>query len=134
MASALERAAEKIANRAVPKADVEAFGADIDIMALIEKIGDVIVRVIESCAQNFPYMQSHERVERIAANMRDTNFITRIRFRRTVAESLGTSFWSRYTEEVCRECMMAPKEDEGLAKEVIAEVLAPAPLRPNFLF
>lgn len=136
--SSLEIACNKIVTAAVPKmANVST--SDVDLMALVELIGNVIVKVIESCAKNFPPMAEAGNptdvvVRTISGELRKPSFLARIRFRSMVAAELDKGFFSRYTVDVAREALALAASDEQLTKDVVREVVSPGPLRPNFGF
>lgn len=131
--TALETACEKIVTAAVPKQ------GDVDLLALVELIGGVIVKVIESCAQNFPPMAESGNpadvmVRTISTELRRPSFLARLRFRSLVAAELDRGFFSRYAADVARVAAALAASDEQLTKDVVREVVSPGPLRPNFGF
>lgn len=138
--SALEKACETIVSRAVPKAgetiDGRVVVGEADIIEIIDKIGAVIVMVIEACAANLPMFSGapDAAVTAITSGLRSPSFLTRIRFRNLVAQEIGSGFFSRYTGEIAREAVKLAAEDEEQTKAVVREVIAPGPLRPDFRF
>ena len=131
--SALQLACERIVEKAIPKT---AIAADVDILALVELIGTVITRIIESCAQNFPPMaaDTEAMVRKIASDIRSPGFLTRIRVRIRVADELATGFFAPYAGAVAREALSLAGSDEQLTRDVVREVVSPGPLRPDFGF
>lgn len=140
MTTALEKACQTIVQRAIPKAgeviDGRIVVGETDIIEIIDKIGAVIVQVIEACAANLPMFagQSDAAVTAITSGLRSPSFLTRIRFRNLVAQEIGSGFFSRYTGEIAREAVKLAAEDEEQTKAVVREVIAPGPLRPDFRF
>lgn len=137
--TALEQACQTIVARAIPKAgeviDGQTVIRETDIIEIIDKVGAVIVQVIEACAANLPmFGQSDAAVTAITSGLRSPSFITRIRFRNLVAQEIGSGFFSRYTGEVAREAVKLAAEDEEQTKAVVREVISPGPLRPDFRF
>lgn len=133
--TALEKACQTIAQRAVPKTAVP-VGAEVDWMELIDKIGATIVMVIEACARNLPVFapDADAAIRSISTGLRSPSFLARIRFRNLVAQQLDRGFFAPYTGQVAREAIALARDDEQLTVDVVTEVISPGPLRPDFRF